>query len=188
MNQTRKYVIQLLVIFTAITFLIKLFSIQVLDNRYAQAASSNVIHREVEYPYRGLIYDRNGKLIVYNTPQFDLTVVPKEVKKLDTLKFCELFEISKTEFVNLYDDMEGKRSFSYVRPNVFIKQLSEKDLARVQDFLVDFPGFHVQARTTRAYTEPILANALGYVSEVSPRQLERDTLNYYRQGDYIGQS
>ncbi|MEM9299126.1 MAG: penicillin-binding protein 2 [Bacteroidota bacterium] len=188
MNETRKYVIQLIVVFTAITFLVKLFSIQVLDSRYAQAASSNVIHREVEYPYRGLIYDRNSKLIVYNTPQFDLTVTPKEVRRLDTLRFCELFEISKKEFEQLYESMRSKKSFSYVRPNVLIKQLSEKDLASVQDYLVDFPGFDVQARTTRAYTEPVLANALGYVSEVSSRQLERDTLDYYKQGDYIGQS
>lgn len=188
MNDSRKNVIQLIVIVTAIIFLIKLFSIQVLDDKYAQAATSNIIHRVVEYPYRGLIYDRNGKLIVYNTPQYDLTVIPKEVTKLDTLHFCKLFGLTPEEFKARYKKMSTTRGFSYVKPNIFIKQLSNKDLARVQDFLVDFPGFDIQARTTRAYVYPVMANALGYVSEVNQRQLDRDTAKYYRQGDYIGQS
>ncbi|TRX53734.1 penicillin-binding protein 2 [Fulvivirga sp. M361] len=188
MNESRKYIIQLIVVSVAILFLGKLFSIQVLDGTYAEAASSNVIHSVVEYPYRGLIYDRNGKLLVYNTPQFDLTVTPKEVISLDTLKFCELFEITKDEFKESYQSIRRKKGFSYVRPNVLIKQLSERDLARVQDFLVDFPGFGIQVRTTRAYTSPVMANALGYVSEISARRLSLDTLRYYHQGDYIGQS
>jgi len=185
MNESRKYIIQLVFILTGIIFLIKLFSIQVLDNKYAEAATSNIIHRAVEYPYRGLIYDRNDKLIVYNTPQYNLTVVPSEVQDIDTVKFCEVFEITKEEFVT---KMEEAEDFSYVQSSIFIKQLSNEDLARVQDYLVDFPGFNIQPRTTRGYAKPILANALGYVSEVNKRQLQRDTTNYYKQGDYIGQS
>ncbi|GAA0188530.1 penicillin-binding protein 2 [Fulvivirga kasyanovii] len=188
MNDSRKNVIQLIVIVVAIIFLIKLFSIQVLDDKYAQAATSNIIHRVVEYPYRGLIYDRNGKLIVYNTPQYDLTVTPKEVTKLDTLQFCNLFNLTPQEFKDKYEKMSKTKGFSYVKPNIFIKQLSSTDLARVEDYLVDFPGFDIQARTTRAYAYPVMANALGYVSEINQRQLDRDTLNYYHQGDYIGQS
>ena len=188
MNDSRKYIIQLIVVFVALIFLVKLFSIQVLDAQYVVAASSNVIHREVQYPFRGLIYDRHGRLLVYNTPQFDLTITPNEVRALDTLKFCELFEMTREEFEGTYKTIRGKKGFSRVRANVFIKQLSEQDLARVQDYLVDFPGFDIQARTTRAYTAPVMANALGYVSEISPRQLEGDTISYYKQGDYIGQS
>lgn len=188
MSDSRKYVIQLIVILVAIIFLIKLFSIQVLDAKYAVAASSNVIHREVEYPYRGLIYDRNGKLLVYNTPQFDLTITPNEVRNLDTLKFCELFDMTPEQFEETYNSLRKKKGFSRVRANVLIKQLSERDLARVQDYLVDFPGFDIQARTTRAYTAPVMANALGYVSEISPGRLKQDAINYYKQGDYIGQS
>lgn len=185
MDDTRKNIIQLIVIVVAATFLIKLFSIQVLDSKYAQAANSNIIHEVIEYPYRGLIYDRNGELIVFNTPQYNLTVIPKDVKKIDTAKFCELFQITKQDFI---DKLEVAKKFSYVQPSIFIKQLSNKDLAKVQDYLVDFQGFDIQARTTRSYSSPVLANALGYVSEVSKRQLERDTADYYRQGDYIGQS
>ncbi|ELR72650.1 Penicillin-binding protein 2 (PBP-2) [Fulvivirga imtechensis AK7] len=188
MNESRKNIIQLIVILTAIVFLVKLFSIQVLDDKYAQAATSNIIHKVVEYPHRGLIYDRNGKLIVYNTPQYDLTITPKEVRDLDTLRFCELFGLAPGEFKSKYEKMSRTKGFSYVKPNAFIKQLSNVDLARVQDYLVDFPGFDIQARTTRAYSYPVMANALGYVSEINQRQLDRDTANYYKQGDYIGQS
>jgi len=185
MNESRKYIIQLVFVLTGIIFLVKLFSIQVLDSKYAEAATSNIIHRVIEYPYRGLIYDRNGKLIVYNTPQYNLMVIPADVQKLDTAKFCQVFELTEEEF---NAKMEEAKGFSYVQPSIFIKQLSNKDLAKVQDFLVDFPGFDIQPRTTRAYTQPVLANALGYVSEINKGQLKRDSANYYRQGDYIGQS
>lgn len=188
MNDTRKHIIQLVIILTAVVFLSKLFAIQVLDRKYVDAANGNVINKVTEYPYRGLIYDRNNKLIVYNTPQFDLTVVPKEIKGLDTLRFCEVFDMSKEEFIKTYQDMKSKQGYNYVKPNVFIKQLSEEDLARVQDYLVDFSGFDIRVRTTRAYSSPILANALGYVSEINKRQMQRDSTYKYRQGDYIGQS
>lgn len=188
MNNSRKHVIQFAIILVAIIFIVKLFFIQMLDETYAKAATSNIIHHVIEYPYRGLIYDRNGKLIVYNTPQYDLTVTPKEVTHLDTAQFCKLFNLTPEQFRNQYSKMSTEKGFSYVKPNILIKKLSNKDLARVQDFLIDFPGFDIQARTTRAYTYPIMANALGYVSEVNPRQLERDTSDYYHSGDYIGQS
>lgn len=185
MDSTRKNVIQLLILLVAITYLTKLFSIQVLDSKYAQAANSNIIHKVIEYPYRGLIYDRNGELIVFNTPQYNLTVIPKDVKNIDTLKFCKLFGITRESFE---ENMKKARKFSYVQPSIFIKQLSNKDLAKVEDYLVNFQGFDIQARTIRSYSRPILSNALGYVSEISKGQLVRDTMDYYQQGDYIGQS
>lgn len=185
MDSARKNIIQLVIVLVGIIFLIKLFSIQVLDSKYARAAASNIIHKEIDYPYRGIIYDRDGELVAYNTPQYNLIVVPNDVRKIDTTHFCKVFNITRQEYE---EKMKASRKFSVVQPSVFIKQLSNQDLARVQDFLVDFPGFNIQARTTRAYTRPVLANALGYVSEVSKRQLERDTSDYYRQGDYIGQS
>lgn len=188
MNDSRKQIIQLVIILTAVVFLGKLFAIQVLDSKYEDAANINIINKVIEYPYRGLLFDRNNKLIVYNTPQFDLTITPKEVRELDTLKFCQLFDMTKEDFVDQYQKVRKDRGFSYVQPNVFIKQLSEEDLARFQDYLVDFPGFDIQARTTRAYSSPVMANALGYVSEISKRQMDRDSTYNYRQGDYLGQS
>ena len=185
MNSSRKLVIPAVIVLIAVIYLIKLFSIQVIDERYSQAATDNVVQRVTEYPYRGLIYDRNGNLMVYNTPEFDLTVVPKDVQNLDTALFCRIFNITKEEF---NEKMVAARTYSWRKPSVFLRQLSNVDLARSEDYLVDFNGFNIQSRTTRAYTEPIMANALGYVSEISKRRLERDTSNYYQQGDYIGQS
>ena len=185
MNQSRRYIIQVTFILIGSIFLIKLFSIQVLNAQYAEAATSNVILREIEYPYRGLIYDRNERLIVYNVPQYDLQVIPKEVRNIDVAKFCQVFGITEEYY---HEKLEEAKKYSYVKPTVFLKQLSNEDFARVQDYLVDFPGFGIQARTGRAYSRPVMANALGYVSEINKRQLERDTLNNYDQGDYIGQS
>lgn len=185
MNSTRKLVIPGVIVLISVIYLVKLFSIQVLDDKYTDAATSNIIQREIEYPYRGLIFDRHDDLMVYNTPEFDLMVVPQQVKELDTAKFCAAFAITREDFLK---KMEKASSYSWVKPSVMIKQLSNEDLARTEDYLVDFNGFSVQSRTTRAYTEPVMANALGYVSEISKGRLERDTSNYYKQGDYIGQS
>ncbi len=185
MNNSRKLVIPGVIVLIAVIYLIKLFSIQVIDERYALAATDNVVQRVVEYPYRGLIYDRNGNLMVYNTPEFDLTVVPKDVSNLDTALFCDIFNITREEFNS---KMEEAKAYSWHKASVFLRQLSNVDLARSEDYLVDFKGFSILSRTTRAYTEPIMANALGYVSEISKRRLERDTSDYYQQGDYIGQS
>ncbi len=185
MNDSRKLVIPGVIVLISVIYLVKLFSIQVLNSKYAEAAQGNIVQRVVEYPYRGLIYDRNGDLMVYNTPEYDLMVTPQQVEDLDTAKFCRVFGITREEFD---EKMTAARKYDWVKPSVMIRQLSNEDLARTEDYLVNFQGFTIQARTTRAYTEPVMANALGYVSEISKRRLERDTTNYYNQGDYIGQS
>ncbi|WKN44490.1 penicillin-binding protein 2 [Tunicatimonas pelagia] len=182
-NNNRKFVIRLTFILIAGIYLVKLFAIQVLNEDYQARADSNIIDREIRYPFRGLIYDRNGKLIVYNAPVYNLEVVPKDVQLKDTLAFCEIFGITKEEFD---EKIMKAKQYSYVKPSVFIKQISNNTFASVQDYLVDFPGFRIQARTNRSYTYRSLANALGYIGEVSPGQLERDEENFYRQGDYIG--
>ena len=167
----------------AAIFLMKLFAIQVLNDEYALKANNNIIERIVRYPFRGLVYDRNGKLVVYNAPVYDLEVVPKDVELKDTLAFCQLFNITKEEFA---EKMEKAKTYSYVKPSVFVKQISNTNFAQIQDYLINYPGFRVQARTNRAYTYSSLANALGYIGEISRYQLERDSARYYRQGDYIG--
>jgi penicillin-binding protein 2 len=182
-NSNRKYVIRLTIVFIALIFLVKLFTIQVLDIEYKLKAESNIVEKVTRYPFRGLVYDRNGKLVVFNAPVYDLEVVPKEVELTDTLAFCKLFNITKEEFV---EKLEKAKNYSYVKPSVFIKQISNRTFATVQDYLINYPGFRIQARTNRAYTHRSLANALGYIGEVSKFQLDRDTVNYYRQGDYIG--
>jgi penicillin-binding protein 2 len=188
MNEGRKEILQLVFVLVAIIFLIKLFFIQVLDSKYAELADSNAILRQVEYPFRGLIKDRNGKLIVFNTPEYDVTVILKDVKNFDSAHFCSVFEISREELRKRFQEMKLRREFSPVKPILFIDQLSNEDFARVQDRLDDFSGFYIEARTTRAYSTTALANALGYVSEISKDRLENDKDKIYRQGDYIGQS
>lgn len=185
MKEERRYIIQAVMIIIAIIFLIKLFNIQVVDPQYAKAAESNIIQRIIEYPYRGLIYDRNGNLLVYNKPQYDIMVTPNEVEDLDTASFVKIFNISKEE---LHEKLLAAKRYSYVKPSPIIQQLTHEEFAAVQDQLVFFKGFSVQARTNRAYKYPIMANALGYVSEITKGQLARDSSKYYRQGDYIGQS
>ena len=188
MNEGRKEVFQLIFILVGIIFLVKLFFIQVVDDRYADLADSNAILRQVDYPVRGLIKDRNGKVIVYNTPEFKLEVLLKDVKKFDSAKFCEVFEISREELRRKFKEMKLRKEYSPYKPTLFLNQLSTVDFAKIQDYLDEFPGFYVQARTTRAYSTPSLANALGYVSEISKSRLESDVTGIYRQGDYIGQS
>jgi penicillin-binding protein 2 len=188
MNEGRREIIQIVFLLIGIIFLIKLFAIQVLDNKYADLANSNAIMGQVEYPFRGLIYDRNGKQIVVNTPEYDIQVITKDIKNLDSAKFCDVFQLSRKDLRKKFKEMKARKEYSPFKPTLFLHQLSNIDFARVQDQLDEFPGFYVQARTTRAYTVPSLANALGYVSEISKTQLEKDASRIYRQGDYIGQS
>ncbi|MFN7791224.1 MAG: penicillin-binding transpeptidase domain-containing protein, partial [Cyclobacteriaceae bacterium] len=188
MNEGRREIVQLVFVLIGLIFLVKLFFIQVLDNKYAELADSNAILRQVEYPFRGLITDRHGKLIVFNTPEYDLTAIVKDIKNFDSAKFCQVFELSREDLRLKFREMKKRKEYSPVKPTLFIDQLSNLDFARVQDRLDEFSGFYIEARTTRAYTTSALANALGYVSELSKDQLERDEKTFYRQGDYIGQS
>jgi penicillin-binding protein 2 len=188
MNEGRKEIFQIAVVLVGVIFVIKLFFIQVVDKRYAQMADSNSIVPITEYPYRGLIYDRNGKLLVGNVPEFNVMITVREIKKLDTAKFCQVFGLTRDELKQRYTELFQRKEYKPYRPTLFIKQLSNDDYARAQDRLDEFPGFSIEARTTRSYQWPSAANALGYVSEVSKEELKADTTKVYRQGDYIGKS
>lgn len=191
MNEGRKEIIQIVFILIALVFLIKLFSIQVVEDSYKNLAEVNAIRKEVQYPFRGLIRDRNGKLIVYNSPEYDLLIILREVEDFDSARFCTVFDITREElrarYRELFSEIRNKHA-NELQPTPFIRQLSNYDLAKIQDNIDEFEGFYIQARTTRAYTSAAGANALGYVSEVSKNQLARDESGIYRQGDYIGQS
>ncbi len=191
MNEGRREIIQVVFVLIGMIFLIKLFFIQVLDDSYEDLAQFNAILKVPQYPVRGTIYDRNKKLIVYNNPEFDLMITLKEVKRLDTARFCEVFGITRDQLDEMFKALRTEirnRRASELQPSPFIKQLSTVDLARMQDYIDEFPGFYIEARTTRAYASSAGANALGYVSEISKDQLKRDKSKFYRQRDYIGQS
>ena len=167
MNNGRKHIVRFIFILTGLIFLVKLLFIQVFDSRYVQAADNNIILKEIIYPYRGLIYDRNNQLIVYNEPQYEMMITKKDAVIQDTLHFCNVFGITKSDFEEKVAIMKKSRGYSPVKPFPFFTQISHQEFAKIQDYLVDFPGFVVQARTTRKYTNPIFSNALGYVSEIN---------------------
>ncbi|MGN6644910.1 MAG: peptidoglycan D,D-transpeptidase FtsI family protein [Cytophaga sp.] len=187
--QERKFVINAVIIAIGLIYVIRLFFLQVLDSSYKIEAEINAIEKVVDYPYRGLIYDRHGDLLVFNTPVFDITVVTKEFKLTDTLLFCQRFGISKEEFITKMKDIKNplkNRGYSRNKPQTLFKQLSLEDFAHVQDYMNDYPGLYTQARTIRSYSYPSAANALGYIGEISPKALEKQKDGYYKQGDYIG--
>jgi penicillin-binding protein 2 len=183
MYLSRSRIIQIIFILAGITFITNLFFIQVVNTEYRAAAEKNIVQRIEEYPYRGIIYDRNNQVLVYNNPIYDLLVIPKAVKNLDTTHFCKTFSVSASEFTSLF--AKAKR-YSTIRPSVFIKNIDHIELARIQDKLSDYVGFYIRARTVRKYPHPILANTLGYLGEINANQLSADASNYYKQGDLIG--
>ncbi|NEM96599.1 penicillin-binding protein 2 [Pontibacter burrus] len=183
--ENRKYVIQAIFIMVGVVFALRLFYIQVIDSSYKQAAETNAIKTVIQYPFRGLIYDRNGKLLVENTPVYDLMVVPKETKQLDTLRLSSILNLPLED---VRARLKKARAYSYVKPSIFYQRLTTEDFAHFQDYLIDFPGFYINARTARGYSHSSLSHALGYIAEISPRQLEDTTYQGYRPGDYIGKS
>ena len=189
--QERKFVVQVIMIAIGLIYVIRLFFLQVLDSSYKIEAEINAIEKVVDYPYRGLIYDRNNDLLVFNTPVFDITVVTKEFKLTDTILFCNRFGIAHADFKKLMSDIKNpikNRGYSRNKPQTLFKQLSLEDFAHVQDYMQDYPGLYTQARTVRSYSYSSTGNALGYIGEISSKSLEKQTDSYYKQGDYIGLS
>ncbi|WP_080241034.1 peptidoglycan D,D-transpeptidase FtsI family protein [Spirosoma rigui] len=183
MLENRKWVIIGVFCLVGLAYLARLFYLQVLDDTYSLGASKNSIKRVVEIPYRGQIYDRNNELLVYNTPVYDLYVTPKQVRIPDTTAFCRMMNITLSEFDSI---MGLAKNYSALKPSLFMRQLSKEDFARIQDALVDYRGFEPVISAMRTYPAHTMANALGYVSEISRKQLDNQDIPYYRQGDYVG--
>ena len=179
----RKYVIMALIVFAILGLLVRLFIIQVVKNSYRLSADNNVLRYITQYPARGLIYDRNGKLIVFNQAAYDIMVVPTQTTKIDTTGFCDLLGISKDLFIK---QMKAAVNYSRRAPSVFLKQVSNETYARFQEKMFMYPGFYPQPRTLRKYSKPVAAHVLGYVSEVDEGVITKNP--YYKQGDYIGKS
>ncbi len=178
---SRKYVIMALIVLASLILIVRLFIIQVVKDTYRLSADNNVLRYVTQYPARGLIYDRNNKLMVYNQAAYDLMVVPAQVTKIDTSEFCNLLDISTPSF---RERMSAAVSYSRRAPSVFLKQISAESYARLQEKLFQYPGFYVQPRTLRKYSKPIAGHILGYVSEVDEAVVKKEP--YYKSGDYIG--
>lgn len=177
----RMYVMMGIVVLISITFLGRLFFIQVIDHTYRLSADNNVLRYQVEFPARGLIYDRNGELLVFNEAAYDLMVVPRQAKDIDTAALCEILEMSREEFI---EQLNKAKAHSWRKPSVFRKQISGVTYADLQEKLYRMNGFFVQKRTLRKYPKPIAAHLLGYVGEANQHQLEQNP--YYKKGDYVG--
>ncbi len=177
----RKYVIILFISAAFLLILGKLIHIQIFDESLKISAANNSQRRIIQYPARGLIYDRNGVLLVCNEAAYDLMLIPGQMSEFDTLDFINNLGIELDDF---YRRLDKARSFSWYRPTVFFKQMTAVQHAGFQESLFKYPGFYVQERTLRKYTEGIAAHVLGDVGEVSLEMIQTD--NYYRGGDYAG--
>ena len=183
----RKYVIAGFITTIVMIYLIRLFSLQVGDDKYKENADSNAFLRRVIYPARGLVYDREGRLVVFNQPAYDVMLIPKDVGRFDTLALCNVLGLDKAELEEKWKEMKNPRKnpgYSAYTPQKLISHLSQEDYGRLQEKLYMFPGFFVQKRTVRQYAYNAASNVLGNIREVSAADVERD--RYYRSGDYTG--
>ncbi len=177
----RKIVIISTFLVIGFIYIVRLFYIQVIDKSYTLSANNNVLRYVTQFPARGLIYDRNGKLLLYNEAVYDLMVIPRQVKDLDTAEICRLLEITPEGF---NERMKKARDYSPILASAFEKQISKETYGYIEEKLYRFRGFFVQPRTLRKYPMSIGAHLLGYIGEVTPAQIEKNP--YYKQGDYIG--
>jgi penicillin-binding protein 2 len=166
-----------------LVYIARLFYIQVLDDSYKLSANNNVLRYVTEFPARGIIYDRKGRQMVTNEAAYDLMVVPRQVKDIDTLDLCNILDISRKDFI---DRMQKVKSYSRYKPSIFEAQIDKETYAVLQEKLYKFSGFYCQTRTLRKYKDKAAAHILGYVGEVNEKIVKESP--YYKQGDYIGMS
>ena len=180
--EKRKFVIGGVAIGIVTIYIIRLFTLQIMSDDYKKNADSNAFLKQVEYPSRGAIYDRNGKLMVYNQPSYDIMVVMNEESgRLDTMDFCNSLGITKEFFIKRMNDIKDRSKnpgYSRYTQQLFMGQLSDKDFSVFQEKMFRFPGFYVQKRSIREYTGPYAAHVLGDVGEVSESDIEDDS--YYQ--------
>ena len=184
----RRYVIAGVATLIVVIYIIRLFMLQITSDDYKKSADSNAFLRKIEYPSRGVITDRTGKLLVYNQPSYDVMMVVNEARNhLDTMEFCNALNITKQEFeqrMAVIRDPIRNPGYSRFTQQLFMSQLSEQDFSIFQEKMFRFPGIYIQQRTIRQYQYPFAAHVLGDVAEVSPADIEAD--EYYQPGDYIG--
>ncbi|NHF61509.1 penicillin-binding protein 2 [Flavobacteriaceae bacterium TP-CH-4] len=179
----KKLLLSSIIVIIGITFLGRLSYLQIFSFSPDQLLEDPAIKAIYDYPERGYIYDRNGKLLVGNDPAYDVMVIPREVKPLDTLEFCKLLGIDKEKFVK---ELKKARVYSPRLPSVFVPQLSKQDYARLQEKMRHYHGFYIQKRSLRYYDTPSAANVLGYISEVNERDIQKNP--YYTQGELTGRT
>lgn len=185
--EKRRFVIAGLIIVISVLYIVRLFNLQVADETFKKNADSNAFLRKTIYPSRGMIYDRKGRLIVFNQPAYDVMVIPKEIHDLDSLDLCSTLQITLPELRKKFEEMRDTRrnpGYSSFTQQVLIRHLSLEDYGRLQEKLYRFPGFFIQKKTLRKYNSTSGANILGNIREVNQNDIDNDP--YYRAGDYTG--
>ncbi len=177
----RKIVLIALVLFTGLLFTARLFYLQVYDASPDSLSQNSAIKVMYDYPQRGYMFDRNMKLLVSNQPSYDVMVVPRDVKPLDTLEFCSLLKITKEEFIEI---LEKAKTYSPRLPSVVIPQLNKADYASLSEKMYKYEGFYIQRRSLREYQVDHSANVMGYIAEVNNAIIEKNP--YYQMGELIG--
>ncbi|MDM1044183.1 penicillin-binding protein 2 [Myroides sp. 1354] len=177
----RKLLLPIIIVAVTITILIRLFYLQVVDDTYIKKSENNALKIVYEYPERGYIFDRNKKLLVANQPSYDIMVIPREVKDIDTLALCKLLDVTLDEFNT---KLQKATVYSPRLPSVFLAQLSKGEYAAFQEKIRHFNGFYVQKRSLRDYQVNAGANVFGYIRQVNEDNIKRNP--YYRSGDLIG--
>ncbi|MBQ8939434.1 MAG: penicillin-binding protein 2 [Paludibacteraceae bacterium] len=184
----RRYVISGIAVGVVLVYIIRLFYLQVIDQSTKDQADNNALVKQTIYPSRGLIYDRNGELLVFNQPIYEITMTMRDMgNNWDTLGFCQCLQISREDFDHRLEEIKDKRKnrgYSRWTPQVFMSQLKKEDIATLQESLFLYPGIQIQKRTLRDYTYKAAAHVLGSVGEVNQNDIDRD--NYYTRGDYSG--
>jgi penicillin-binding protein 2 len=185
----RSTIIGVVVVLVVLLYIAQLFNLQILSPEYRDYADSNAFLNRALYPARGAIYDRNGELLVYNKPTYDVMMVVREMHEFDTLDFCNTLNIDLVKYNELYSDMLDRRKnpgYSTYTPQLFMSQLDEQEYGLLQEKLYKFPGIYIQGRTVRQYNYPNMGLLLGYVAEVDQNTIANDP--YYVRKDYIGKS
>ncbi len=179
----RKILLPFLIVIAAILLVIRLFYLQLIDESYKLKAENNAIKIKYEFPERGYIYDRNGKLLVANQPSYDIMVVPREIKNLDTLAFCEALDITKEYFE---EQLQKAINYSRWLPSPLLTQLNKKEFASFQEQMRRFKGFYIQKRFLRDYQTKSAANVFGDIAQVNQFEIDKDP--YYKSGDLKGKN
>lgn len=185
--QKRSFVIGGLILLIFVIYAIRLFHLQVVEEKYKAEANNNAFLTRTVYPARGIVYDRNGKELVYNEPSYDLVFTPREVKDLDTMDLCMTLDITREQFDQRMADVRNRvknPGYSSYTQQVFATQLTAQDYAKLQERLFRYAGFEIRPRTIRQYKYPIAPHILGNIREVNAKEMERDS--YYQRGDFTG--
>lgn len=180
----RKYILGSIAVAVVIIYLIRLFSLQLMSDDYKKNADSNAFRKEIQYPSRGLILDRKGRLLVYNESSYNIMVVMNDQRGIDTLDFCQTVGITKDFYIKRMDEIKSKISYSRYTPQLFMSQIPAEEFSVFREKLFRFKGFSVEKRSVRHYTTGLGAHLLGDVGEVNDKDIAND--DYYQSGDFIG--